>query len=368
MPSDRQQARARNLLLQEVFETRQRARLGGWFYAVAAGLAFAVMGFAQDQKVWAIGFVGVLLALATLRVLLPVSAQPDEDEARRYLVRLWGVMLLTTLIWGGFSAWSQYALAEPAPLIAVMFSGAFGMALAHTMCMRPLPSAFAIFSVMAPTLVVLLREVAVGVGVMWVVYMAYMLLVMRRSHREYRARLELEEDLRHQRDLFARQSRIDGLTGLANRRAFSDALDRALVEAGEGGALSLLILDIDHFKRINDSFGHVAGDACLIAFAQRLRTVFDDDDALCARLGGEEFGVLLKLDCDRALARAEQFREGLSREALVFDGVCDTVTASAGCSLYDPARHSDASALYRDADAALYRAKLGGRNRIERAA
>lgn len=368
LPSDRQQARARNLLLQEVFETRQRARLGGWFYAVAAALAFAVSGLAPERQGWAIGFIGALLALAALRVLLPVSEQPDEREARRYLVRLWAVVLLTTIVWGGFSAWSQSALAEPAPLIALLFSGAFGMALAHTMCMRLLPSALSILAVMAPTLVVLSREVAIGVGVMWVVYMVYMLLVMRRSHREYRERLELEEDLRHQRDLFARQSRIDGLTGLPNRRAFADALDQALVEAGNQGELSLLILDIDHFKRINDSFGHVAGDACLVAFAQRMRAAFDGDDVLCARLGGEEFGVLLKLDCERALARAEQFREDLARKALVFDGVCETVTASVGCSLYDPARHSDASALYRDADAALYRAKLGGRNRIECAA
>ncbi|MDR7191669.1 GGDEF domain-containing protein [Luteimonas terrae] len=364
---DRSAQRARNLLIQEVVETRQRARLGGWFYGVAAALAFAVTGFSTGYRMSALLVIGTLLALAVVRVLIPVPAAPDEREARRYLRTLWGVVLATTIVWGSFSAWSQSALPEPAPLIALLFSGAFGMALAHTLCMRRLPSALAILGVMVPTLVVLWREVALSVGAMWIVYMAYMLLVMRRSHREYRARLELEEDLRQQRDLFATQSRVDGLTLLPNRREFSESLEQAIVLAGDGRALSLLILDIDHFKRINDSFGHVAGDACLVEFSRRLQASFDGPGELCARLGGEEFGVLLPADCTVAHARAERFRETLAQSPLAFDGVQDVVTTSVGCSRFDASRHTDAGALYREADAALYRAKMGGRNRTERA-
>lgn len=364
-PSDRPVQRAHNLLRQEVVETRQRARLGGWFYGVAAALAFGVTGFGPGDRLAALLVIGGLLVLAVVRVLIPLPAEPDAAQAQRYLHRVWAVILATTLVWGGFSAWSQAALPAPAPLITLLFSGAFGMAIAHTLCMRRLPSALAILMVMAPTLVVLARDVAFGVGATWVVYTVYMLLVMRRSHREYHTRLALEEDLRHQRDLFERRSRIDGLTALPNRREFSEALDRAV--AADGGAGSLLILDIDHFKRINDSFGHLAGDACLIEFARRLRDAFDGPDELCARLGGEEFGVLLPVGPDSAHARAERFRQALADGPLAFDGVRDAVTCSIGCSGYDARRHGDAGALYRAADAALYRAKLGGRNRTERA-
>ncbi|KAF1685972.1 GGDEF domain-containing protein [Pseudoxanthomonas broegbernensis] len=354
------------MLVQEAVETRQRARLGGWFYAVAAALAFAVTGLVPPYGMIGLPVVGGLLALACLRVLVPLPAAPGEREAARYLRAIWAVVLVTTLAWGAFSAWAQSALPDPAPLIALLFSGAFGMALAHTMCMRILPSMLTVLLVMLPTQGVLWRDVSMGVGAMWLVYTLYMLLVMRRSHREYRARIELEEELRHQRNLFERQSRLDGLTGLPNRREFSASLERARDMAADGRPLSLLILDIDHFKRINDSFGHVAGDACLQAFAGRLQAFFPcTDDALCARLGGEEFGVILALDGAAAHLRAEAFRQELARAELAFDGLREAVTVSIGCSGFDAARHGDADALYRHADAALYRAKVGGRNRSE---
>ncbi|MDH5822968.1 GGDEF domain-containing protein [Luteimonas sp. RD2P54] len=362
---ERSRLRARNLLVQEVAETRQRARLGGGFYGIAAALAFGVTGFAPPYRWSGLLVVGTLVLLAVARVLLPVPAAPGEAEARRYLRRIWGVILATAVAWGSFSAWSQTTLPAPAPLITLLFSGAFGMAIAHTLCMRRLPAAIAIAAVMAPTLVVLWGEVAFGVGATWLVYMAYMLLVMGRSHREYWERLELEEELRQQRDVFATQSRVDGLTGLPNRREFSESLERAMEAAGGGQSLSLLILDIDHFKRINDSFGHLAGDACLLRFAGRLREAFPGEGELCARLGGEEFGVVLPVDRATARARAEGFREALERVPLEFDGVQRTVTASIGCCGFDVRRHADADALYREADAALYRAKVGGRNRTE---
>lgn len=366
--SERNLLRARNLLAQETIETRQRARLGGWFYAVASGLAFAATGLAPPYRLLAVLVVGGFLLLALIRILLPVPAVADERLARRYLRSIWATVLATAVGWGAFSAWAQHLLPDPGPLIALLFSGAFGMAIAHTLCMRKLAGALAILAVMAPTLVVLWSDVALGVGAMWLVYTVYMLLVMKRSHREYWTRLELEEELRQQRDVFEKQSRLDGLTGLANRREFSATLERAIRANNGDAALSLLILDIDHFKRINDTFGHVAGDACLREFARHLRDAFPGSGGeLCARLGGEEFGAVLTVDAASAHARAEAFRSGLERACLTFDGIREAVTVSIGCSSFDASRHADADALYREADAALYRAKLDGRNRTQRA-
>ncbi|MDH5834605.1 GGDEF domain-containing protein [Luteimonas kalidii] len=358
--------RGRNLLLQELRESCERARLGGFFYPVAALLAF----FAAGAGAWrwqAVAVVGGLLALAIARCLIGPSAAPDIGEARRKLRLLWAVVLGSTILWGAFSAWTFAALTEPAPLVALLFSGAFGMALAHTMCMRTTPAVLAILCVMVPSQWVLWQGASQWVAIMWGVYMLYMLMVLRRSHREYRARLELEEDLRQQRDLFERQSQVDGLTGIANRREFGAALVRAVDGAAPGRAVSLLIIDVDHFKRINDSLGHRAGDACLVALAERLREHFREPGDLPVRLGGEEFGVVIQADRPQASQRAERFREALAAQPVQALDREVAVTVSIGCGQFDPARHEDADAFYGDVDAALYRAKLAGRNRTEHA-
>ncbi len=362
--AERAARRDLNLLRQELRETRQRARLGGFFYPVAAALAFVVAGL-EGRAVQTAIAVSAFLVLAILRTLVRGNEQADAAEANRKLGALWSVVLATSIAWGIFSAWSYTALPDPAPLVSLLFSGAFGMALAHTFCMRPLPAMLAIGCVMVPSLVILWRIVEPGVGVTWAVYTLYMLMVMRRSYREYRDRLELEEDLRQQRDLFERQSLLDGLTGLANRREFTRVLDDMVERARTGAPVSLLILDVDHFKRINDSLGHVAGDACLVALSQRLRQHFDAAGDLCARLGGEEFGVLLAGDALHAHQRAERLRESLVAEPLVFEDTAHALAVSIGCGAFDSVRHADGAALYRDVDAALYRAKQGGRNRTE---
>lgn len=360
-------SRERNLLRQELRESRQRARLGGFYYPPAAALAFIVAG---DGERWLQGAAVVLafLVLALLRTQVRDIAGDDMTAMRWRLALLWGLVLTTTLCWGAFSAWCYLVLPEPAPLVSLLFSGAFGMALAHTFCMRPWPAALGILFVMVPSLVTLWQGVAPGVGVTWAIYTLYMLMVMRRSYREYRTRLELEEDLRHQRDLFERQSLVDGLTGLANRREFTLLLDDAVERGRAGAQVSLLIFDVDHFKRINDSLGHLAGDACLVILAERLCRHFKATGELCARLGGEEFGVILAGDEAQAYLRAEGLRTDLAEQPLEFEGIdpADPVTVSVGCGAFDPVRHGDGASLYREVDAALYRAKMAGRNRTER--
>lgn len=356
--------RDRILLLQELRETRERARLGGFFYPIATALAFAVTS--RQYFVHAVTITAFFVLLAVARLLVRMPAGTDDRGVRRGLIRIWGLILLTAIGWGAFSAWSYLSLPDPGPLVAVLFSGAFGMALAHSMCMRRIPSMIAIAAVMLPSLILLGFRVAPGVAVMWAVYLVYMLLVVMRSYREYRQRLELEADLREQRDRFERQSQVDGLTGLFNRRAFAAALEEALADARDGGTASLLILDVDHFKHVNDSQGHLAGDACLLAMAQCLQRHFDHPDDVVARLGGEEFGVVLRDAADSAHERAERFRLDLDSSPLVFVGGQAEITVSIGCGTFEPTRHSDADALYGEVDAALYRSKLAGRNRTER--
>lgn len=359
-PSDREAIRSRNLLIQEMLEMHGRAKLGGFFYPLLAGAVLAAGVGARAEPAWAVP--GVFLLLALLR-LVPPPTPATPAQARRHLARLWGIVITTAAAWGAFSAWGMRVLPEPAPMLCLLASGAFGMALAHSMCMRRVPSAVCIALVTAPSLVLLVSGGQAGLATVWTVYLLYMLLVMSRSHREYRERIELEEELRHQRNLFERQSRIDGLTGLANRREFVEVLERRARDCVPG-ATGLLILDVDHFKAVNDTFGHAAGDACLAALAQRLGAHFCCPGELCARLGGEEFAVVFDPAAGDPAQRAEAFRDGLVGTPLSFEGSRHAITVSVGGAIFDARVHAGADALYRQADAALYRAKQGGRNRI----
>ncbi|MBK5308219.1 MAG: sensor domain-containing diguanylate cyclase [Frankiaceae bacterium] len=147
----------------------------------------------------------------------------------------------------------------------------------------------------------------------------------------------------------------DSLTGLANRSALEDAWT---------GTETLLFLDLDGFKAVNDELGHAAGDEVLIAVAQRLSGNVSGRD-LVARFGGDEFAVLLRDVADPAIARsiAERVLMGIA-QPLVVDGNAAQLTASIGLAM--PAMASSSLAgLLRQADKALYTAKAGGKNRIE---
>jgi diguanylate cyclase (GGDEF)-like protein len=169
--------------------------------------------------------------------------------------------------------------------------------------------------------------------------------------------IQLKE--RH-RDLAER----DGLTGLYNRRAFDDHLARAVArEDRQGGRLALLLLDLDRFKQINDTYGHPAGDAALATAARLLGRLLRKGD-LGARIGGEEFAAILPGADERgALRLAERLRQALESEHPVFGGARLSVTASFGAAVW-PADGREPAALLAAADRALYASKQAGRNRV----
>jgi len=155
----------------------------------------------------------------------------------------------------------------------------------------------------------------------------------------------------------------DALTGLPNRRAVDDTLLRVLAQAGRSfNPVSAILLDLDHFKRINDTHGHDRGDEVLAAFAARLREVLRASD-FAGRSGGEEFVIFLP-DTDRtgAVRLAEKIRTAM--RGLTVPGLDGDITASFGIACF-PDDAVEAAALMRCADRALYAAKRGGRDRIE---
>jgi diguanylate cyclase (GGDEF)-like protein len=163
---------------------------------------------------------------------------------------------------------------------------------------------------------------------------------------------------KRQQDELERQATHDGLTGVLNRAAFTERMEREIASARAAGQpLSLALVDLDHFKAINDRHGHPVGDRVLAETAARLRAAGRAGDHL-GRVGGEEFAWLFPgADADAAFLAAERARRAV--EAAVVAGY-DGVTLSIGvCTLSDA---TDGEDLYRLADAALYRAKALGRN------
>jgi diguanylate cyclase (GGDEF)-like protein len=158
----------------------------------------------------------------------------------------------------------------------------------------------------------------------------------------------------------------DALTGLANRRCAFDWLDRLLkARAEEEFSLALVIFDIDHFKAINDCFGHPTGDAVLKRVAEIARRQVRGDDVI-GRIGGEEFIWLLpEVGAGAAGQRAEQLRVAIERGTTRGS---DLPRATISLGLAQFRRGDTAERLLARADAALYQAKQGGRNKVHRAA
>ena len=157
----------------------------------------------------------------------------------------------------------------------------------------------------------------------------------------------------------------DPLTGLPNRRAVQDALKRMISQAGRTlSPMAVLLLDLDHFKQINDTYGHDRGDAVLAAVGDVLATALRTSDFV-GRNGGEEFIALLPdTGADGALDAAEKLRAAIAR--LTLPGIDRAITASVGAAVY-PHTAADPESLLRLADRALYAAKASGRNRSDMA-
>lgn len=185
---------------------------------------------------------------------------------------------------------------------------------------------------------------------------------LRQAHEELKARIAQIEDLN--RSLHEQAIR-DPLTGLFNRRYFEVTMEREAARlARESGTTCLVAVDLDHFKRINDTHGHAAGDAVLRHVGRVLRSSVRASDIPC-RFGGEEFVVaLLGASLELGAARAESIRRALEQAPIDADGTPIAVTASFGVAIHGAASPSLAASLDA-ADRALYEAKVAGRNCVK---
>lgn len=161
-----------------------------------------------------------------------------------------------------------------------------------------------------------------------------------------------------------RLTTIDGLTQVFNKRYFTETLEREISRCRRyGRQLSMVLIDLDHFKRINDEHGHLAGDSVLKQLAMLLRGQLRREDVL-ARFGGEEFAIILpEIGLKSAVTVAEKLRLAVEQHTFLFEDEPIPVTFSAGISALD-GDLCEAAGLIKLADGRLYEAKRGGRNRV----
>ena len=186
------------------------------------------------------------------------------------------------------------------------------------------------------------------------------------ANRELQSRLENAEkkldQQTHELAGYLNEARTDGLTGLANRRAFDQRIDECYKNWVERKQVfSLALIDIDHFKKINDTYGHPAGDAVLKEVSNRLR-IQDESCMLVARYGGEEFALLFATTLLAAASKMELIRTTIQDKAVSAEGHTIQVTISSGVS--EITADDRIAKIIRRSDEALYSAKMSGRNRV----
>lgn len=220
----------------------------------------------------------------------------------------------------------------------------------------------AMTSVMLPCTIWLYMQpghVAFGMAVASTVLMVGALRGTRVLSEALQHRILMSYQLRHARDLAENMARTDALTGMLNRRAFVERGEQAIRQCERNaGPVSALLIDVDFFKRINDTHGHGAGDLVLRQIGRLLDSQFRASD-ICGRFGGEEFAVLLPdTDAAAATALADKFRETVAESSIPWQADALSVTVSIGVA----SDAYDLESLLHRADMAMYQAKANGRN------
>lgn len=352
-----------------VFDTYARSSVGGFLYLIA-WFPLAIATHLHVRHPWIVLALTVLFVIAAVLRRLTRPSRDDPEAQMRWINRYACIALSSIAIWAGIQVW---VLADPLvpPLVksASLFGTiAFSTVLVHLYTSILRLTVIGIALLIIPSGLVLWSDPQLHIlALTLTLYSGYLGAAAFRSRSDYRRRLDVDEALVEQRDRYEELSRTDSLTGLRNRRSFSEALNEQVREAQwlSGAGVALALLDIDHFKSINDRHGHVIGDEVLRHLAERLRAAFPEPDVVVARTGGEEFGLILR-DYDEisTMIRTDAFREALEAEPVVCAGIAVPVSVSIGVGSFHAERDINDDGFYGAVDVALYAAKQQGRNRV----
>ncbi|BBO80739.1 hypothetical protein DSCO28_13050 [Desulfosarcina ovata subsp. sediminis] len=351
-----------------IADIRKRSYNGIGFYPLLVFVTLYTDDFYRRHTDIAIPFGAMIAGICLFRLVhLTVFRWAKEFDERLNTYAFFTSMGLTSLIWGVWFAIVMGLQGEHNTklLMAICTIGlCAGGSVAFVPSVR-----LAIFfniSMLVPAIVhIFIHKVNLPMATFTLIFCVYLTLLAYRSNREYRQALDNEQELLKKSEALVRLSRLDGLTSLFNRRYFNERFEQEWKQATRlSSPLTLMIADIDHFKRINDRYGHQAGDEYLKLTADIFKEVFKRGTDLVARYGGEEFVILLpNTDTDTAIRMAETLRQRMADICLVHQKRRITATISIGIATTTPLPHAAADRLIAKADNALYKAKHKGRNR-----
>ena len=334
---------------------------------LVGALLVAILWPAQSHTKLLI-WLGALLLAALLRLIVfrhYRRSPPAPEEVQSREKTYFSATLLYFLCWGVGGIWIMPADSPVAQITVFYFLiGLAGSAIAVFSASRTMQLS-AVGALLIPILIWFFTRGdfhSVGMAVAGTIFFLSAIRSSRVLARVMRQNLTMKHRLLQAKAEAERLARVDELTGLFNRRAFYEYGDIQVAQARRSGApLSLILLDVDFFKQINDEHGHTVGDRALQHVARQLTTSLRGSD-MCGRVGGEEFAILLP-DTDPLSAAevAEFLRDKLEKAPFEYQGVNANITASFGVTQGS----GGVGELIQQADTALYRAKESGRNRVE---
>jgi diguanylate cyclase (GGDEF)-like protein len=336
---------------------------------VAAGaVCWALWGLSDHARL--VTWLGVIAAVTLVRIALAAAfalRRPAPDTMVWWERAFVGSITAVTLAWG-IGGWLIMPADSPVHQALVYFflMGVAGGTVA-TYSAHAVAAAIAVCALMLPATVAFALQDALVLRIMaagGLLYLAAALRSMRGFGFFLRRTLQLSYELQQAYARVREQAHTDELTGLANRRAFVEIGTASSDQARRyHRPLALLLIDVDHFKRINDTYGHAVGDAALRAAAGALRQAARRADT-AGRLGGEEFALLLpETTLTQAVVVAERIRRDVAAITVPHGNTPIRFTCSIGVAEQTPAVN-DLDALLRSADEAMYEAKAQGRDRV----
>lgn len=351
-------------------DLKSRAASGVYIYLVLWLLVAVWANIYQHNPTLFAVNTGLLILTASTRYYLIQYYKPSSIKQADFLDRAICVLiLLSALHWGVTSSWliysDQYHESRWPVLIILAAIAAGGVAMLNIF--RFLGALYPIFIVLPTAIVGLFfysehYYLLVSLGILMIIYLVHLCKTVSQS---YLNKLHKHQAMYEHAQAMQSLSTIDPVTSLDNRLSFSEQFKSIWQHSLEREqAVSLLYIDLDYFKKINDEYGHAAGDACLIAVGNTLKATINREDYVVARYGGEEFTILMP-NATLAMAKtvADQLNEAVRNMVFTWENQTIRVSCSIGIASLTPSIKTERIALIEMADKALYQAKSAGRDR-----
>ncbi len=352
-------------------DLKNRSLIGIPAYAVLWCVIIFPTGHYADEPAFSMIFLALFIAVGLFRLahVRRFSRLIKERKFLNYVLLNLGI-LIPAALWG--IAFTKLMLAPVGDsitaVVMILTSAGFCSGGTGAYCPDRRLAALYAAAMLLPTAAasLALKQSERIIPVLMIIYFAYLYFLIRTGSREYWSALENEERLKENSRKMEKLSEIDALTGLFNRGYFNKTFDREWrLATREGRRMTLILIDLDHFKRINDTHGHLAGDEYLRRTSALFMSFFKRASDVVARYGGEEFAVLLPgADEETAFRLCDDLRREMEHFYVDWQGVILQTTVSLGVASHLPRHTESEKILIAKADEALYQAKERGRNRV----